>query len=106
MSNFFIGGMPAAVKTFIENGSLRDAFEVQGEIAESYRMDFAKYNPRVDRYCLDSVFTSLAQRVGQQIKYARLGEGYGNQTLKKAFDALCLAQVVRRIPSVAPPVCH
>ena len=100
---FFIGGMPAAVKAFIESGSLRDAFEVQGEIAESYRMDFAKYNPQIDRYCLDSVFTSLAQCVGQQIKYARLGEGYGNQTLKKAFDALCLAQVARRIPSVAPP---
>jgi hypothetical protein len=100
---FFIGGMPAAVKAFIESGSLRDAFEVQGEIAESYRMDFAKYNPRVDRYCLDAVFTRLAQCVGQQIKYARLGEGYGNQTLKKAFDALCLAQVARRIPSVSPP---
>lgn len=100
---FFIGGMPAAVKAFSESSSLRDAFEVQGEIAESYRMDFAKYSPQVDRYCLDAVFTRLAQCVGQQIKYARLGEGYGNQTLKKAFDALCLAQVACRIPAVAPP---
>ncbi len=101
---FFIGGMPAAVKAFIESGSLRDAFEVQGEIVEAYRMDFAKYTPQVDRYCLDAVFTELAQCVGQQIKYARLGVGYGNPTLKKAFDALCLAQVARRIPSVAPPI--
>ena len=99
---FFIGGMPAAVNAYKENGSLRDAFEVHGEIAESYRMDFAKYTPQVDRYCLDSVFTSLAQSVGQQIKYARLGEGYGNPTLKKAFEALCLAQVARRITSVNP----
>jgi uncharacterized protein len=100
---FFVGGMPAAVKAFIESGSLRDAFEVQGEIVESYRMDFAKYSPQVDRFCLDSVFSSLAQCVGQQIKYARLGEGYSNPTLKKAFDVLCLAQAARRIPSVAPP---
>jgi hypothetical protein len=99
---FFIGGMPAAVKAYAESGSLRDAFEVQGEIVESYRMDFAKYTPRVDRYCLDTVFTSLAQSVGRQIKYARLGEGYANPTLKKAFEALCLAQVARRIPSVDP----
>lgn len=99
---FFIGGMPAAVKAYLENQSLRDAFEVQQEIAESYRMDFAKYSPRVDRFCLDSVFTSLSQHIGQQIKYARLGEGYSNPTLKKAFDALCLAQVARRIPSVDP----
>jgi predicted AAA+ superfamily ATPase len=99
---FFIGGMPAAVKAFIENRSLRDSFEVQGEIVESYRMDFAKYSPQVDRYCLDAVFTSLAQCVGQQIKYARLGEGYANPTLKKAFEALCLACVARKIPSVDP----
>ena len=99
---FFIGGMPAAVKAYLENNSLRDAFEVQQEIAESYRMDFAKYTPRVDRFCLDSVFTSLSQHIGKQIKYARLGEGYSNPTLKKAFDALCLAQVARRIPSVDP----
>ena len=99
---FFIGGMPAAVEAYRENCSLQDAFEVQGEIGESYRMDFAKYTPQVDRYCLDSVFTSLAQSVGQQIKYSRLGQGYGNLILKKAFDALCLAQVARRIPSVDP----
>jgi predicted AAA+ superfamily ATPase len=99
---FFIGGMPAAIKAYLENNSLRDAFEVQQEIAESYRMDFAKYTPRVDRFCLDSVFTSLSQHTGQQIKYARLSEGYSNPTLKKSFDALCLAQVARRIPSVDP----
>ena len=99
---FFIGGMPAAINAYLENNSLRDAFEVQQEIAESYRMDFAKYTPRVDRFCLDSVFTSLSQHIGKQIKYARLGEGYSNPTLKKAFDALCLAQVARKIPSVDP----
>jgi len=99
---FFIGGMPAAVKAYLDNNSLRDAFEVQQEIAESYRMDFAKYTPKVDRVCLDSVFTSLPQHIRKQIKYARLGEGYSNPTLKKAFDALCLAQVARRIPSVDP----
>ncbi len=98
----FIGGMPAVVNAYLEKYSLRDAFEVQKEIAESYRMDFAKYTPRVDRFCLDSVFTSLSQHIGKQIKYARLGEGYSNPTLKKAFDALCLAQVARRIPSVDP----
>ncbi|MFZ4524870.1 MAG: ATP-binding protein [Chlorobium sp.] len=99
---FFIGGMPSAVNAYLEHVSMRDAFEVQGEIVESYRMDFAKYTPQVERYCLDSVFTSLAQRVGDQIKYARLGEGYSNLTLKKAFDALCLAQLARRIHSADP----
>lgn len=98
----FVGGMPAVVKAYAESGSLQAAFEVQAEIAESYRLDFAKYTPQVDRYCLDSVFTSLAQSVGQQIKYARLGVGYANPTLKKAFEALCLAHVARKVPTVDP----
>ncbi|WP_076792653.1 ATP-binding protein [Chlorobium sp. KB01] len=99
---FFIGGMPEAVKAYLNNHSLRDAFEVQKEIAESYRMGFAKYTPKVDRFSLDSVFTSLPQHIGKQIKYARLGEGFSSLVLKKAFDALCLAQVARRVPSVDP----
>jgi len=56
---FFIGGMPAAISAYLEKNSLRDAFDVQKEITESYRMDFAKYTPRVDRFCLDAVFISL-----------------------------------------------
>jgi len=98
----FVGGMPAVVKAYTESGSLQAAFEVQAEIAESYQLDFAKYTPQVDRYCLDSVFSSLAQSVGQQIKYARLGVGYANPTLKKAFEALCLAHVARKVPTVDP----
>jgi uncharacterized protein len=51
---------------------------------------------------LDSVFTSLSRSVGQQIKYAHLGEAYSNSTLKKAFELLCLANVVCKVPSVNP----
>jgi predicted AAA+ superfamily ATPase len=99
---FFIGGMPAAIQAYRETHSMRSAFDIQQEIAESYRMDFAKYTPRVDRFCLDAVFTSLSRQVGKQIKYSRLAEGYSNPTLKKAFDTLCLAQVARRIPAADP----
>ncbi|MFA7404916.1 MAG: AAA family ATPase [Pelobacteraceae bacterium] len=99
---FFIGGMPACVKAYQETGSFADAFEVQAEIIDSYRMDFVKYTPQVDRFCLDAVFGAIAQQVGSQVKYSRLAEGYSNPTLKKAFELLCLANVVRRVPSVDP----
>lgn len=99
---FFVGGMPSCVLAYSEDNSLYDAFAVQGEIVESYRMDFARYTPRIDRYCLDAVFTAVSRSIGQQIKYARLGEGFSNPTLKKAFESLCLAGTVRRIPAVDP----
>jgi predicted AAA+ superfamily ATPase len=99
---FFIGGMPACVKAYQKTGSFADAFEVQAEIVDSYRLDFVKYTPQVDRFCLDAVFSSIAQQVGDQIKYAHLGEGYSNPTLKKAFELLCLANVVRKVSSADP----
>ena len=53
---FLVGGMPEAVKTFIETDSLASSFEVQDEILTSYRDDFSKYKPQIDLHCLDTVF--------------------------------------------------
>ena len=81
---------------------MRESFEVQAEICDTYRLDFAKYSPKADRPCLNAVLTTISQNVGQQIKYSTLAEGYANPTLKRAFDTLCLANIVRKIPSVDP----
>lgn len=99
---FFIGGMPEAVKAYVETDSMQESFEVQAEICDTYRLDFAKYSPKADRHCLNAVLTTLSQKVGQQIKYSRLAEGYSNPTLKRAFEVLCLANIVRKISSVDP----
>lgn len=99
---FFIGGMPESVKAYSETGSMQESFEVQAEICNTLRMDFAKYSPHADKHCLNGVFTAVTQSLGQQIKYSRLGEGYSNPTLKKAFNLLCMANVIRKIPSVDP----
>ena len=99
---FFIGGMPEGVKAYVETGSMRESFEVQTEICDTYRLDFAKYSPGADKHCLNAVLTITSQKVGQQIKYSRLADGYSNPTLKRAFDVLRLANIVRKIPSVDP----
>lgn len=97
---FFVGGMPEAVVAYYENPSMLDVFEAQSEILDAYRQDFAKYAPRSDKNCLDRVLVSCAVKVGEQIKYSRLAEGFSNPTIHKAFDLLCMAKVVNRIPSV------
>ncbi|MCX6254211.1 MAG: ATP-binding protein [Bacteroidia bacterium] len=99
---FFVGGMPEAVKTFIESKSINRAIEVQGEICNSLKQDFAKYNPHVDKQCLTQVFTSLAKNIGKQTKYATLSEGYSNPTIKKAYQTLVLSKLVHKINSVNP----
>jgi len=99
---FFVGGMPESVVAYVETGSMRESFEVQAEICDTYRLDFSKYSPHADKYCLNAVLTTVAQSVGQQIKYSRLADGYSNPTLKKAFNLLGLANVIRKVPSVDP----
>jgi len=96
-----IGGMPAAVAAYTANGaSLLAAERVQAAILTTYRADFAKYRPRVDPRCLDTVLGSVARTVGRQTVYARLAPDFTGPTIKAAFDALENAGVVRRIRAV------
>ena len=74
----------------------------QTEIIRSYREDFAKYSPRVDRTCLDAVLLSVARHIGEQVKYTRLDDNHAGPTNRRAFDVLCRAGVVHKIPSCDP----
>jgi len=98
----FIGGMPESVKTYSETGSLKEAFAVHNDIVESFRQDLPKYSPRVDSQCLNGVLAGVARNVGNQVIYSRLADGFSHHTIKKAFDVLCMARIVTRVPSVSP----
>jgi predicted AAA+ superfamily ATPase len=101
---FFVGGMPEAVRAYLDGGSMLQAFEVQSEILDAYRQDFSKYAPRADKDCLNQVLASCAAGVGEQIKYSRLADGFSNVTIHKAFDLLCMAEVLHKIPATRAPV--
>jgi len=98
----FVGGMPECVKEYSSTSSMREAFRIQTELVDGYRQDFAKHAPYSDKRYLNSVLISVARNVGQRVKYSRLAEGVTNPTIKKAFDLLCLIQLVRKIPSTSP----
>jgi len=101
---FFVGGMPESIVRYAATGKMRDAFEVQAELINTFRQDFSKYAPYSDKRCLNAVLSSIARHVSRQIKYARLAEGFSNPTIKRAFELLLLAQVARKVCSVSPPV--
>ena len=100
---FFVGGMPESVQqVYRDTQSLVEAFKAQHEIIGSYREDFAKYTPRVDRACLDTVLLSVARQIGEQIKYTRLDDSHTGPTNRRAFDLLRKARVIHKIPSCDP----
>ncbi len=98
----FVGGMPEAVRTYAESGSIQEAFAIHAELVDAYRQDFSKYAPRADPYCMGTTLSGIAQNVGQQLKYSNLADGHSHTTIKRAFDLLCKARVVTRIPSASP----
>jgi uncharacterized protein len=96
---FFIGGMPECVTAYIKTKSLLEAFEVQSEIIETYRQDFSKYGIRIDTTCLNEILSRTAEQVGEQIQYTKLDSHHTGPTNKKAFDLLCLARVLSKVPA-------
>jgi predicted AAA+ superfamily ATPase len=98
----FVGGLPECVAVVASGGTLMDVFAVQDDILKAYRDDFAKYAGRSDRNCLDTVMIHAARQVGEQLKYTSLDEHHSGQTNRKAFDLLCLARVLHKIPAASP----
>jgi len=99
---FFIGGMPECVKTYIETKSLAEVFEIQSDLINTFRQDFAKYAGKADRSCLNSVLFNVSQKVGSQIKYSELAKGFSNPTIKKAFDLLETARLFKKVKVANP----
>lgn len=99
---FIIGGMPECVKIFVETGSLLDPISIQTDLIATFRQDFSKYAGHSDKRCLNSVLSSVASRIGEQIKYSQLAENYSNPTIKKAFELLETARLFTKVRAASP----
>ncbi|MCK5277263.1 MAG: ATP-binding protein [Cyclobacteriaceae bacterium] len=99
---FIIGGMPECVKIYVETGSLLDPINIQTDLIATFRQDFSKYAGHSDKRCLNSVLSSVASRIGEQIKYSQLAENYSNPTIKKAFELLETARLFTKVRAVSP----
>jgi predicted AAA+ superfamily ATPase len=100
---WLVGGMPECVKVYSETKSIKTATEVQDEIIETYKLDFNKYKPKTDINCLNTVFSGLAAKVGQQIKYTTFSKDYTVPTIKKAFESLLMARIATKVKAVSSP---
>ena len=94
---FFIGGMPAAVREFLDGGSLVAVREVQRSIVETYQDDFAKYARREMLARLQGVFQRIPPNIGRKIKYVNLSHDDLARDTKSCVDLLARAQVCQRV---------
>jgi uncharacterized protein len=101
-SYFIIGGMPECVSVFKQSQSFIEVARVQSDLMAAFRQDFSKYAGHSDKRCLNAVLNSVAQSVGEQVKYARLSTDFSLPTIKKAFELLEMARLFTRVNSALP----
>jgi uncharacterized protein len=93
----FIGGMPEAVKVFVENGKLMDVERVHSSILTSLQYDFTKYGSKSQQRHLVSVLNYVAQNTGKKIKYANIDRETRSVNLKEAFYNLEMSRVINLV---------
>lgn len=91
---YLTGGMPAAVKIWIEKQNYKDCKSVHNDIILSYFDDFAKYHKRVDPHLLRNTLNAVAVNIGSKFKYTSVGEGYDAKQVKTALEMLTMAGLI------------
>ncbi len=96
-----IGGMPAAVLSWIDTHSLQEVNRTHFDLLATYRDDFSKYRGRVPIALLDSVLKAIPQQLGERFMYSKVDPHENSNPIKKAFELLVKARVCHRVVSTA-----
>ena len=96
-SYYAVGGLPAAVKQFI-NGKMLNAIREQSQILQTYFDDFSKYRTKINLRCLQKAFKKAPHLIGQKIKYVNIDREEKSKDLSDALYMLQLARVLHRVP--------
>lgn len=96
-----VGGMPDAVRAFVEGGSHQESEAVKHSVLATFRDDFGKYGSRIDPARIRKVFERLPLIVGDKLKYVNIDRGERAKDLAAALRLLSLARVAYRVQHTA-----
>jgi hypothetical protein len=94
---FFIGGMPAVVKTYAENEKLSDIQRIHNNILTSLKYDFAKYGTPKQQEYLQIVFKYCGRYPGRKIKYSNIDREIRSTYLKESIIKLELSRIIHTV---------
>lgn len=92
-----VGGMPEAVKTWVEHHDYIRCQEVQDDIVVAYEDDFPKYKKNVDPILLRQTLRSAALQATHKFVYTKVGAEYKTAEVKKALELLILAGILHPV---------
>lgn len=89
-----IGGMPAVVANYCEDGNMIECQNILSELVLSFRDDFAKYRKKVPSTRIDATFRSIAEQGLGKFVYNRVDTDASTIQIKTAVETLILAGLV------------
>lgn len=92
-----IGGMPEAVKAWVETKDPRASYESQNSLIDTYRQDFAKYAKKHQIPYLEVFLEQIHYFIGKQFKYSAIHGEYKKRELAPCLQLLKKANVVHQI---------
>lgn len=92
-----VGGMPEAVKTWVEHHDYVRCQEIQDDIVVTYEDDFPKYKKNADPVLLRQTLRSAAVQATKKFIYSKVGSDYKTAEIKKAVELLVLAGILHPV---------
>lgn len=89
-----LGGMPAVMVRFCEDGNILECQRILRELIRAFRDDFAKYRQRVPTMRIDAVFQSVAEQGLGKFVYNKVNCDGNSEQVRAALDTLILAGLV------------
>jgi len=98
---YFIGGMPEAVKVYINENSLPDVEIVHESIIKSLEYDFAKYGTRNEQEVLVRILRYIPKSIGKKFKYSNAADNLRTENVKRAINLLRMSRIVHFVYSTS-----
>lgn len=98
---FFVGGMPEAVKEYVETGALNEVRHIQKSILGGYARDFSKHAPRELVPRIEMVWHSMPSQLFKENKkfiYGALRKGARANDFELAIRWLVDAGLLYKVP--------
>ena len=97
----FIGGMPAAVASWVKSRSLAKVSQIHQDLLATYRDDFGKYGSRLPKERLEDVLIATPRLLGKKFVFNQVNSLVHPDSIKKAVTLLNRARVCHSVLSTA-----
>lgn len=104
---YFVGGMPEAVKTYVERGDIWEVRSIHSKIIDAYRNDMSKHVPKQQVQRMNMVWNSIPSQLARDNKkfiYGALRKGARANDFEIAIQWLVDSGLVHKVHRISKPV--